>query len=60
VPASAGRDLVASLHSAWTHIIAPATQFSPWRPTPRAVKIWIGVIAALCVARINSRLVQSL
>jgi len=60
LPASTNRDVIASIRAAWIHIAARAMQFPAGRPGQRAVKIWIGAVAAGCIVRLNSRFVQSL
>jgi len=58
--AEASRGVIASMHALWIRIAPPGMQFLISRPTARAFKIWIGVIGACYLARLNYRFVQSL
>jgi hypothetical protein len=58
--ATSSRDAIASIHAAWIHIAAPGLQYPAGRFTTRGLKIWIGIIGACYLARLNSRFVQSL
>lgn len=50
----AGRDSIASLHGAWTRVVAPGMQFPAGRLSLRVVKMWIAALNACCLPRLIS------
>jgi hypothetical protein len=56
--AAASREVIATMHAAWLRITAPGMQFPAGQLTPRPLKIWLGVLSAACLVRLNSRFSQ--
>jgi len=58
--AGSSRGAIAPMHAMWTRVAAPGMKFPAGWPTARQLKLWIGVISACFLARLNYRFVQSL
>jgi hypothetical protein len=56
--AAASRDAIASIHAAWIRVTSPGMQFPAGRLNPRALKIWVGILGACYLARLNYRFIQ--